>query len=176
MKVGVKCSAGCRLAGESIEIRDETDVKVTGATLGQIPWSGTAALYWAEVELPDPANEGICYWLAKFVPTDTPVPHEGATLVFSFLTVKPPEHAVLVKVIEKDTRAGLENAEVRLGVYKARSDQTGCARIEVPSGTYDLNAWKLGYQAVAKTVNVAGNLTVQIEVVAVPEAAAPYWM
>jgi hypothetical protein len=164
------------LAGQSIEIRDETGAQVVSGTLGQMPWHGTAALYWAEIELPDPANEGACSWSAQFVPGGALAPHEGTSLAFSFLAVRPPEHGVLVRVIEKDTQAGLENAEVRLGVYKARSDRSGCAKMEVPAGTYDLNAWKAGYAAVAKTVEVAENLTVQIEVVAVPEADAPYWM
>jgi hypothetical protein len=176
IKVGVKCSAGCCLAGQSVEIRNETGVKVGGETLGQTPWDGTSALYWAEIELPDPANDGTCSWSANFTSADMRVPHEGASLAFSFLAVKPAEHAVMVRVIEKNKRAGLENAEVRLGVYKVRSDRGGWAKIGVPTGTYELTAWKTGYSAVAKTVEVAGSVDVEIEVVAVPEAEAPYWM
>jgi hypothetical protein len=176
MKIGVKCSAGCRLTGQSVEILDEAGATVASGTLGQNPWHETAALYWTEIELPDPADEGTYSWSAQFTPSDTTAPHEGASLTFSFLAVKAPEHGVLVRVIEKNTQAGIENAEVRLGVYKARSDSSGCARIEVPTGTYDLNAWKLGYQAEAKTVDVAENVTVQLEVVTVPETADPYWM
>jgi len=170
LKVGVKCSAGCCLTGQSIEIRDEAGAIVTGGELERNPWHGTSALYWAEVEVPDPAHEGTCSWSAQFMPTGALAAHEGASLGFNLLVVKPPEHGVLVRVIEKDTRAGLENAEVRLGVYKARSDRSGCARMEVPTGTYHLDAWKPGYQAAAKSVDVAGNVTVQLEVAAVPEA------
>jgi len=176
IKVGVKCSAGCRLTGQPVEIRDASGARLTSGTLGQNPWHETAALYWAEIELPDPANEGPCSWSAQFTPSGTLAPHERASLTFSFLAVKPPEHGVLVRVIEKNTQGPIENAEVRLGVYKARSDSNGCARMEVPAGAYDLNAWKLGYQAEAKIVNVAGNLTIQIEAMAIPEAADPYWM
>ncbi len=176
MKVGVKCSAGCCLAGQPIEIRDATGAKVGGGTLGQMPWDGTSALYWAEIESPDPASEGTCFWSVDFVPVGMRAPHGGASLAFSLLAVKPPQHVVAVRVVEKETRAGIENAEVRLGVYKARSDRGGCAQIEVPAGTYDLNAWKAGYQVEAKTVEIDGNVTVQIEVKALPEAEAPYWM
>jgi hypothetical protein len=48
--------------------------------------------------------------------------------------------------------------------------------MEVPAGTYDLNAWKPGYSAIAKTVEVAGHIGVQIEAKAAPEVEEPYWM
>lgn len=176
MKVGARCSEGCCLTGQSIEIRDKAGLQVASGRLGQTPWDGTSALYWAEVELPDPANEGTCSWSATFVPSNMKVAHQRTSLAFSFLAVKVPEHVVIVRVIEASTHTAVEDAEVRLGVYKARSDGSGCARMEVPAGTYELNAWKAAYSAVAKTVEVAEDIAVQIEAKAAPEAEEPYWM
>ncbi|MGW8178827.1 MAG: hypothetical protein ACWGQW_08710, partial [bacterium] len=62
MKVGAKCSADCKLTGQRIEVYDEAGTKVSSKSLNEPPWQGTSALYWREVELTAPANEGVYSW------------------------------------------------------------------------------------------------------------------
>jgi uncharacterized membrane protein len=126
-------------------------------------------LYCADVDLLAPAEAGLCSWSVKFAAAELELPHDGASSNFSVAIVKPPQHRLTVKVIEKDTAAPIENAQVRLGVYRAATGPSGLADIKMPKGTYDLNVWKVGYEAPSQTVEVNDDVTVQIEVLVVPQ-------
>ena len=54
--VGVRCSAGCNLAGRGLSIVDGNGSQVGAANLGHDIWPGTDALYFAEVEAEAPAG------------------------------------------------------------------------------------------------------------------------
>ena len=169
IKVGAKSSTGCNLGGKDIEVCDDTGAVLAHASLGDAPWPDTSALYWTEVDLLAPDREGICSWSAKFAATELESPHEGASSNFSVAIVKPPQHRLTVKVIEKETAAPIENALVRLGVYRAATDPSGLADIKLPKGTYDLVVWKAGYEAPSQTVEVNDDVTLQVEALVVPE-------
>ena len=76
---------------------------------------------------------------------------------------------VTIKVIEKVTAAPIAGAQVRLGVFRAATDKSGLAEIDMPKGVYDLNVWKVGYDAPTKTVELNDNVSVEVEVVSLPE-------
>lgn len=168
VKVGMQCSATCRLTGQLIEVRDEAGAKIGEAKLGETPWTGTSALYWAEVELAAPATEGISFASVTFTTAELELPHEGGSATFSFRTDKPAEHRVTVKVIEEKTGAPVEDVEVRLGLYVASTDERGVVTLELPKGTYELGIRKDGYKAQPISVEVSENLTVQVEASAAP--------
>jgi hypothetical protein len=172
IKVGAKSSAGCELKGKKIEVCDETGGVTASGSFGETLWPGTSALYWTEVELVAPPREGMCSWTVKLEAAELETPHDGASAQFSFAIVKPPDHRLTVKVIDKDTMAPIENAQVRLGPYRSSTDQFGLAVVDLPKGIYDLNVWKVGYEAPATTVEVNENFIVQIEVLTVPEENA----
>ena len=169
IKVGAKSAAGCKLDTKKIEVCDETGAIVARASLGETPWPETSALYWTDVELLAPAEEGMFSWSVKFAAAELELPHDGALSNFSVAIVKPPQHRLTVKVVEKDTAAPIENAQVRLGVYRAATDPSGLAEIKMPNGIYDLNVWKVGYEAAPRTVEVNEDVTVQVEALIVPE-------
>jgi hypothetical protein len=170
VKVGVKCSAACAMAGQSVDVCDEAGCRLGLGRLGETPWPGTAALYVAEVELTAPATEAMNSWCARFAAASEPgLPHAEASAAFTFRTARPPEYRIIVRVTEKDTKAPLENVDVRLGVYRASTDAQGLATLELPAGTYDLDAWKTGYETLPRSVVVAGDETVQVEAVFSPE-------
>jgi hypothetical protein len=169
VKVGVKCSAACQLAGQLIEVCDEAGSRVGESRLGGTPWLGTSALYVAEVELAAPATEGMPSWSARFAAAESGLPHEHASATFSFRTAKPSEHRVTVKVTDKETEAPLENVAVRLGVYRASTDAQGLASLELPGGVYDLDAWKVGYETLPRTVEVGKDLMLHVEALFSPE-------
>ena len=78
--VGVKCAAGCPLAGQRVAVRDEAGAGVGEGRLGETPAPGTRALYAAEVTLHAPAGEGVHSWSAAFaapVESETPVTVES---------------------------------------------------------------------------------------------------
>ena len=72
-------------------------------------------------------------------------------------------------VLDRDTEAPLENVQVRLGVYRASTDERGRASLEVPKGRYDPNLWKVGYEMHSKTVDVTQGVTIQVKAVFAPD-------
>lgn len=159
VKVGVKCSAASTPAGRLVEVRDASGFLMAGGRLGDTPWPGTSALHVAEVELSAPAAEGVFSWAVRFPASS---PREKASATFSFRTVRPPEHCVTVRVTDKESQAPIEDAEVRLGVYRAATDRQGLATLELPGGLYDLEAWKTGYATVPTTVDVSRDLLIEV--------------
>jgi hypothetical protein len=168
IKVGAKSSAGCELKGRRILISDQSGAVIAQASLRDTPWPGTSALYWTDVEVPAPAHEGMFWCAVNFAAADVDTPHEGASSKFSVAIVRPPEHRLTVEVFEKDTKAPIEDAQVRLGAYRAATDPSGRAEVAMPKGTYDLTVWKVGYEAPGRTVDIDADANVQVAVVIVP--------
>ena len=177
IQVGATCSSGCDLSGKEIQILDEAGASIAHATLGDTPWDGTRALYWTDVDLVAPAREGPTTRSIAFSPTELRLPHGGASARFGFETVKPPQHSVAVKVVQKDAGTPVEDAQVRLGVYFAYSDSNGVAKVAMPEGTYSLDVFKTGFEAPARVLDVCGDVTVEVEVVVIPpENPDAYWL
>jgi hypothetical protein len=167
--VGAKSSGACVLSGARIEIRDEAGGPLGQGILGDTPWPGTDALYWTEIALAGPSREGQQCWSVAFAATDLELPHLGASADFSFTAVKPPEHRVAVAVTESEVATPVEASEIALGPYRAATDKTGVAYIEVPGGIYDLAAWKSGFEPASRIVEIAADVSVQLELIRRPK-------
>jgi hypothetical protein len=168
IRVGAKSSADCQLEGQEIEICDETGSVAGRATLQGSPWPGTSGLYWTQVELVAPANDGLSSWSARFAPAGLESAHDETSSHFHVAVVRPPEHTVTVKIIEKESAAPVGDVQVRLGAHRGATDQSGVAQIRVGKGRYDLHIWKVGYEAPGRTVDIDDDLAVEIEAVALP--------
>jgi hypothetical protein len=169
MKVGAKCSAGCVLKDQAIEIRNEKGTRLVRARLGEEPWPGTTGLYWVELEFPGPADTGAHVWSVSSA-------HGDAFSNFTFITVPPPEHKLTIHVRDKASQAVLPGAEVRLGVYRAASDDGGVAAVELPTGTYSLSVWKVGYEQFSTTLDVSSSVSVDVDLAVEVEPEGKYWM
>jgi hypothetical protein len=170
IKVGAKSSMGIALAGIGIEIHDDgAGVSLAQGRLSEAPLPGTSALYWAELSLPAPAASGMHTWSARFAPSDLALEHEGATYRFDVVVVPPPEHRLTIRVVERDSATPIEEAQVRLGAYRAATDRAGHAEIALPKGSYNLTVWKVGYEAPETKVEVNADLAVEVAVLPVPE-------
>jgi hypothetical protein len=168
VKVGAKSSGGCSLAGRAIAISDASGTAAGRGTLGDTPWPGTSALYWAAVELPAPTQEGLAWYAVDFAAADAEAPHDRSASRFSVAIVRPPEHRLTIVVREKDTQAPIEHAEIRLGAYAAATDPSGHAEVAVPEGSYELTVWKAGYDAPIRVLDIRADLGIEIEAVALP--------
>ncbi len=62
LKVGIKCSAGCKLTGTPLSVFDHGGAHVGAASLLDDVWPGTGALYFAEVEARAPLATGDHEW------------------------------------------------------------------------------------------------------------------
>jgi hypothetical protein len=173
LKVGVRCSAECKLTGKEVEIYDHEGVKVATGTLGGVPWSDTTGLYWAEVEFKAPNIEEVYSWEVKFPKPDLEIPHEGAVYSLVFRTAKPPEHVVTIEAINKETRAPLENATVFLHssgtTYRNQTDEGGVAKVSVPKGQYELDVLMRDYKSFRTIADVDGDAIVRAELLFWPD-------
>lgn len=177
VKIGAKSSAACTLEGEATEVMDQTGAVVAHGKLGATPWPGTSALFWTEIELAAPTQEGLCWWSVRFAAAAIETPHEGTSSRFSVAVVRPPEHRLTVAVFEKDSQAPIADAQIRLGAYRAATDPSGHAEVAMPGGTYDLSVWKVGYDAPGQVVDIRGDTVIKVEAVVVPpENPDAYWM
>ena len=168
VKVGVKCSANCKLTDKEIEVYDQEGGKVATGTLGDVPWT-TTTLYWAEVELKAPGTEGSYTWEAKFPKPDLKLPHEEASFPFTFGTVRPPDHIATVEVVDKDRMIPLKNASIFVNPRRASTDEHGIAKIGVTKGRHELCVSKHDYAEFQTTIEVAGDVTVKAELLYWPD-------
>ena len=65
---------------------------------------------------------------------------------------------------------------LRMGVYRTTTGHDGSAALELPRGTYEVTAWKTGYELATTTADVAGNTTIELSLVALPVQQEEYWM
>jgi hypothetical protein len=167
VKAGVKSSDGMPLGGGRVELRDGTGAVVASALLGDVPWPGSEALYWAEVALQAPAAPGPLALTAHFGGEDIQEPHEPASSAFSVNVVAPAEHTLTVTVAAGG--APLADAVVRLGPYRAPTDASGTAKVRLAKGRYELVVWKTGYAMTATPVAVEADISVAVATQPVPE-------
>jgi hypothetical protein len=168
IKVGAKSAAAFDLKGKKIAISNQAGAVIAQGNLGDAPWPGTSALYWTEVEMTAPEQEGMFWCAVNFAAADIETPHDAASSKFSVAIVRPPEHRLTVEVLEKDTKAPIEDAQVRLGAYRAATDPSGRAEVAMPKGTYDLTVWKVGYDAPSQIVDISDDISIQVEAEIVP--------
>ncbi len=169
IKVGAKSAAGCDLARMPIAVRDAAGMVLASDVLGDTPWPGTSSLYWTELTLVAPAEAGMFSWSVEFAAADLALPHQGSSSRFSIAIVDPPEHRLTIKVVEQETASPVENAQVRLGAYRAKTGGAGFAELMVPKGAYDLNVWKSGYEAPTASIVIDADLAVEIAITPIPE-------
>jgi hypothetical protein len=173
VKAGVKCADGCALQGQRIDIVDADGKVMTSAQAGATPWSGTAALYWADLAVPAPADTGMLTLAARVeaqAGAEAPaLAHDGAALPFTVVVVKPPEHTLTVIVTAKESATPVANAEVRLGPYRTTTGPSGQAELRIAGGAYELHVWKAGYEMPTRTLDIRADVSVEIEAVTVPE-------
>jgi hypothetical protein len=171
VKIGMRCSAACRLTGHVIELRDDIGATVAEGALLDAPWPGTEALYWAEIPFRAPLAEGVAVFQATCSTAAVAVPHEQSTVGFSLRTTGHPEHLVTINVRDQATGASLSDVEVRLGLYMLSTNACGVATIHVPSGTYEVAIRRDGFSAKPLIVEVRGDRTVNIDAAPAPTIA-----
>ena len=176
VKVGAKCSRGCDLSGAGVELLSETGLAVGRGTLGATPWPDTSALYWTDLDLTAPSALGQYAWTVHVWATAPASRHEGSSAALQFIVVGSPEHRVAVTVTRSDTDASLEEVHVRVGAFRAATDGAGVATIDVPAGTYEVSAWKAGYEAAVTRVEVSGSMDIAIALVSAAGPQEGYWM
>lgn len=169
VKVAAKCTSGCLLAGETIEVRDETGKLVSSALLGDAAWNETSSLYWTDVVLTAPRTLKLHEWTVRFAPSRHKLPHANAEARFTFMTVKVPAHRVTVSVIDKKTKAPIAGAQIRLGTYRAVTGEKGSAKLDVAKGEFPLVVTSNGYEVPERSLAVAKDMRIKIAAEKLPD-------
>ena len=175
LKIGAKCMGGCELAGQEVGVHNEAEEIIALGKLGTTPWPRTTGLYWTEVALTAPERKGTHLWIIR-LSANLEHPHTQATSNLSFVAAGSPEHSVAIEIVQKHTESRIGGAEIRLGIYRASTNEQGLATVHVSKGRYDLNAWKAGYELASRSLEVGENLTVRLELSPGVEPEESYWM
>lgn len=169
IKVGVKSSRACALKGAEVEVLDDNGVRKDLGRLGDSPWAGTTALYWAEIEVAGPDKDGSACWSARFPPTVSGLAHGQGLAQFSFVAVKPPDHKLTIMVFDKETAAPIENARLRVGCFRIATDASGLAELRVADGHYEVTAWMTSHELPPTTIEVTEDMMLRLEAAALPD-------
>jgi hypothetical protein len=168
-KVGIKCSAGCKLVGRAMSITDHNGAQVAAAKLCDDVWPGTSALYFAEVEAQAPRTPGDFTWQVTTAASEQSVPHAAGSCGFPVKVVAPPDHEVTVEAFDGDRQAPIKGAHVLLHPYRAITDERGVAKVKVAKGRYTLFVSGFNYIGHERIIDVTSDVTARAELAVEPE-------
>jgi hypothetical protein len=174
LKVGIKCSAGCKLTGRPLRIFDHEGAQVGSASLLDDIWPGTAALYFSELEAQAPLKAGDYKWQVRTPASERGVPHAAGSFTFTVKVVSPPDYEVTVAAFDSATQTPINGAHVLLHPYRTSTDETGIAKVKVTRGRYKLFVSGFNYIPYEGNIDVAGDVTIGVELAGEPEGQEDY--
>ena len=171
--VGMKCSAGCNLAGRGLKIVDGEGREIAAASLGADIWPGTEALYCTEVEVEAPPVVGTHTWEVTAADWDSGLPHAGGSVTLAVKTVGLPDCEVTIEAIDKDMQTPIKGARVVMHPYRAVTDENGIAKVKVVRGDYDILVSGSKYLPVCTAVEVMEDMISKAELTLEPPSSLP---
>jgi hypothetical protein len=174
LKVGIKCSAGCKLTGWPLSVFDDKGAQVGAGSLLDDVWPGTSALYFAEVEARAPLATGDHEWHVRTPGSERGVPHAAGSSTFAVKVVSPPDHEVTVEAFDSEKQTPIKGAHVLLHPYRALTDERGVAKVKVAKGRYKLFVSGFQYFAYQSIIDVAGDVTIRAKLTLEPEGEEDY--
>lgn len=168
-KVGIKCSAGCRLAGRALSIVGHHGAQVAATKLADDVWPGTSALYFAEVDAEAPRTPGDFTWQVATPASDHHVPHAAGSCDFAVKVVASPDHEVTIEAFDGDKQTPIKGAHVLLHPYRALTDERGVAKVKVAKGCYTLFVSGFNYIGHERIIDVTSDITARAELTVEPE-------
>ena len=168
-KVGIKCSAGCKLAGRALCVLDHDGSQVATANLHEDRWPDTSALYFAEVEVQAPSTAGDYQWRIETAASDAGVPHAAGACTFAVDVMKPPDHEVTIEAFDSERQTPINGAHVLLHPYRALTDERGVAKVKVARGRYTLFVSGFNYLGHQSMLDVTSDVTARAELTVEPE-------
>ena len=161
--VGIRCSAGCCLAGQGLDVFDQQGVQVAAAKLGSEIWPESDALYVAEVEAEAPPSAGAHQWEVCTATWDCALPHEAGAAAVSLRVVAPPDYELTIEAFDRDKQTPIRGARVVMHPYRAVTDENGVARVKVTKGRYDIYVSASKYVSIATSAEVTSDMITRAE-------------
>jgi len=168
-KVGIRCSAGCKLGGRALSVIDHAGAQVAVASLHDDVWPGTNALYFAEVQAQAPRTTGELTWQVTSPGSDEGAPHAAGACPVALKVVAPPDHDVTVEAIDSANQTPIKGAHVLLHPYRALTDERGVAKVKVAKGRYTLVVSGFNYIGYESILDVTRDVTARAELAVEPE-------
>jgi hypothetical protein len=173
-KVGIKCSAGCNLAGRQVAVFDHEGTQAAAGHLRDDAWPDTSALYFVELQAEAPREKGDYRWRVEAPESRSDMPHATGSSTFAVKVVAAADHVITVEAFDVEKGAPIKGAHVLLHPYRALTDDNGVAKVRVAKGTYRLFVSGFNYIAYEDVIDVAGNMAVRAELAAEPEGQEDY--
>ena len=159
IRVGVRCSQECTLANNRFEIRDADGAILAATTVAGDVWPGTTALYFTDIELTAPHEEGLYTWSVTIPAVDDEVPHAEGVTSFGIRVVAQPQYLVTIEAVDEANQSPLGGARIVMHPYRAVADERGVARVRVAKGAYKLFVSQPRYVTVGLPVQVDADMT-----------------
>jgi hypothetical protein len=172
--VGIKCSAGCKLAGRQVAVFDHEGAPVAAGHLREDAWPDTSALYFVELRAKAPREQGDYRWRVETPGSETGMPHAAGSSTLAVKVVPAAGHEVTVEAFDAESGAPIKGAHVLLHPYRALTDDSGVAKVRVAMGTYRLFVSGFNYIAYENLIDVASNMAIRAELSVEPEGQEDY--
>lgn len=169
VQAGLRCSAGCDLSAQAITIGREGGADAVTTRTGHTPKAGTDAVYWTEIELDAPPDDGKAVWECAATAIGLAHPHAEAVAQIAVNVVPPAKHRIRVSVVDAETSAPIARAKVVAHPFRTFTDAEGRAELRLPPGRRRLfvsGPDHIPYQ-------VEGDVTEDIEIIAALDRDRP---
>jgi len=161
MKVGVKCTSACNLAGRVVAVFDQDGEEAATGLLREAPSPGTTALYFTEIEATAPASVGSHEWRATTPASASGLPHAAGELTFAIKVVGVPNYEITIEAFDQEMGTPIKGLHVLLHPYRTLTGEDGIARIKVVRGSYKLYISGLKYIPYEDIVDATGDVTLR---------------
>ncbi len=177
-KVGIKCSAGCKLAGRRVAVLDHEGVQAAAGHLCDEAWPDTSALYFVELRAKAPREAGEYRWRvetpASEEGSESGAPHAAGSSTLAVKVVAAADHEITVEAFDAENGVPVKGAHVLLHPYRALTDDNGVAKVRVAKGTYKLFVSGFNFIAYENVIDVASDIAIRAELVVEPEGQEDY--
>jgi hypothetical protein len=173
-KVGIKCSAGCKLAGRKVAVFDHAGAQVAEGHLREDAWPDTSALYFVELQAKAPRETGDYRWRVETPGSESGLPHAAGSSTFAVKVVAAADHEVTVQAFDAESGAPIRGAHVLLHPYRALTGDNGIAKVRIAKGTYKLFVSGFNYIAYEHVIDVVSNMAIRAELAGEPEGQEDY--
>ncbi len=173
-KVGIKCSAGCKLAGRQVAVFDHEGAQVAEGHLRDDPWPDTSALYFVELQAKAPREKGDYRWRVETPGSESGLPHAAGSSDVRGQgrgRGRSRSHRRSVRRRERGPDQGRPCPSPSLPRAHRRH---GVAKVRVAKGTYKLFVSGFNYIAYENVIDVAGSMAIRAELAVEPEGQEDY--
>lgn len=169
VRIGIKCSQGCRQAHRPFTVLDHEGAEVGSHQAGDAIWPKSEALYFTEIELEAPEETGHHAFAVQIAESELATDgggaaaHTAASATFDVQSVPKPDFKVRIEAWDGAEKVPLKGARVLIHPYSGITDENGIAEIDVAAGDYRVFVSRSKYTTYGAPVTISGNLEARVD-------------